>query len=52
MKAAGQDMNQKAANELTGVQAHAFIALGAFYPVVLVFELDWVGECSFDAKHP
>jgi hypothetical protein len=40
VEAAWQDMQQKAAHELVGIERHDLLALGAAAPVILVAEGD------------
>ena len=42
VQALGQDVNEEAANELVGCERHHFVTIGAFEPIVLVFETDSV----------
>ena len=42
VEALGQDVDQKAADELVRCERHHLVAIGAFDPIVLVFEADIV----------
>ncbi len=42
VEALGQDVDEEAADELVCCEPHHFVAIGAFEPIVLVFEADTV----------
>ena len=42
VEALGQDVDEEAADELFCCEPHHFVAIGAFEPIVLVFEADTV----------
>ena len=42
VQALGQDVDEEAADELVGCERHHLVAIGAFEPIVLVFEADSV----------